>query len=64
MIRTELVRVFKQSIFCVVRNLKENYNILTEDILFCRDTLKVIQPTKLFFIMNTMFVFILLYSLT
>lgn len=59
MIRTELVRVVKQSVFCVMSKLSESYNTLTEDILFCCDSLTVVQPIKLSFIMNTILVFLL-----
>jgi hypothetical protein len=53
MIRTELVRVVKQGMFCVMRKLNESCNLVTEDILFCCSLLTVVQRTKLFFIMNT-----------
>jgi len=53
MIRTELVRVVKQSVFCGMRKLNESCNILTEDILICCDSLTAVQPVQLFFIMNT-----------
>lgn len=46
MIRTELVRVVKQDIFCVTRNLNESCNLVTEDILFCCNLLTVVQRNK------------------